>query len=323
MARAAAGLARGCEPCWRASSRGRRIVVLVGTGDNGGDALFAAAELAAEGPMWCSFPPGRACTRPVGRGDGLREPSRPLRMLQHAWSRTPRSWSTASSAPAPARIPPCAEPARDLVLAFLPLARRQGLARRRRRRPSQRDRPDDGSVAASRRPARRRDRHLRGVEGRACSRARPLARRPRHPDRHRAQPAARGYRTRAADRRRLRQDRIVPLAIEHYALIGDCHTGALVGTDGSIDWLCLPRFDSASMFGALLGDEEHGRWLLAPAESSGAPRAALRRRHLHARDPLDDRRRRGRGHRPHAARRPARRRRAAGPRHRGTVRWSR
>jgi GH15 family glucan-1,4-alpha-glucosidase len=56
------------------------------------------------------------------------------------------------------------------------------------------------------------------------------------------------------------------LNIEDYGLIGDCHTGALVGIDGSIDWLCVPRFDSASMFGALLGDEDHGRWLVAPVE---------------------------------------------------------
>ncbi len=58
------------------------------------------------------------------------------------------------------------------------------------------------------------------------------------------------------------------LRIEDYALIGDCHTGALVGSDGSLDWLCLPRFDSASMFGALLGTEDHGRWLLRPADAA-------------------------------------------------------
>jgi GH15 family glucan-1,4-alpha-glucosidase len=52
--------------------------------------------------------------------------------------------------------------------------------------------------------------------------------------------------------------------IEDYALIGDCETAALVGRDGSIDWLCWPRFDSGACFAALLGSNENGRWQLAP-----------------------------------------------------------
>jgi GH15 family glucan-1,4-alpha-glucosidase len=54
------------------------------------------------------------------------------------------------------------------------------------------------------------------------------------------------------------------MKIEDYALIGDCQTAALVGRDGSIDWLCWPRFDSAACFAALLGGKEHGHWRIAP-----------------------------------------------------------
>lgn len=58
--------------------------------------------------------------------------------------------------------------------------------------------------------------------------------------------------------------------IESYAIIGDCETAALVGNDGSIDWLCWPRFDSDSTFAAILGDADNGRWQIAPADGSTA-----------------------------------------------------
>ncbi|MFE0645861.1 glycoside hydrolase family 15 protein [Streptomyces sp. NPDC058877] len=52
--------------------------------------------------------------------------------------------------------------------------------------------------------------------------------------------------------------------IDDYALIGDLQTAALIGRDGSVDWLCLPRFDSAACFAAILGDEDNGHWRIAP-----------------------------------------------------------
>ena len=64
------------------------------------------------------------------------------------------------------------------------------------------------------------------------------------------------------------------MKIEDYALIGDCHSAALVGRDGSIDWLCWPRFDSPACFAALLGGRDNGRWRLAPGAA-----ATVRRRY--------------------------------------------
>ncbi|MDT0399171.1 MULTISPECIES: glycoside hydrolase family 15 protein [Streptomyces] len=64
--------------------------------------------------------------------------------------------------------------------------------------------------------------------------------------------------------------------IEDYALIGDEQTAALVGADGSVDWLCLPRFDSAACFARLLGDEDNGHWRIAPDGAERCVRRAYR-----------------------------------------------
>ncbi len=64
--------------------------------------------------------------------------------------------------------------------------------------------------------------------------------------------------------------------IEDYALIGDGHTAALVARDGSVDWLCWPRFDAPACFAALLGTREHGRWLIAPAAGASQVRRRYR-----------------------------------------------
>ncbi|MBT2411303.1 glycoside hydrolase family 15 protein [Streptomyces sp. ISL-12] len=64
--------------------------------------------------------------------------------------------------------------------------------------------------------------------------------------------------------------------IEDYAIIGDEQTAALVSTDGSVDWLCLPRFDSAACFARLLGDEDNGHWRIAPKDAGRCTRRAYR-----------------------------------------------
>src|ERR1700746_171930 len=64
----------------------------------------------------------------------------------------------------------------------------------------------------------------------------------------------------------------MPLPIEDYAFIGDCTTAALVSRDGSIDWLCWPRFDSSACFAALLGSPDHGTWRLSPRGEASVSR---------------------------------------------------
>src|SRR5215210_1867535 len=68
----------------------------------------------------------------------------------------------------------------------------------------------------------------------------------------------------------------MPSRIEDYAMVGDLQTAAIIGADGSVDWLCFPRFDSSACFAALLGEDANGRWRIAPATGGRCTRRRYR-----------------------------------------------
>ena len=90
--------------------------------------------------------------------------------------------------------------------------------------------------------------------------------------------------------------------IESYGLIGDMRTAALVGTSGSIDWLCFPHFDSPSVFAAILDDDKGGAFVIAPTDARVSDQAAVLSRQQRPGDPVPRRFRGGRDRRLHAGR---------------------
>ena len=93
----------------------------------------------------------------------------------------------------------------------------------------------------------------------------------------------------------------MPGRIEDYAMVGDLQTAALVGSDGSVDWLCFPRFDSPACFAALLGEDANGRWRMAPTSGGRCTTAPLQGAHARPGDRVGDPDRRREGDRLHAA----------------------